>query len=71
MFFRWEPNISPKQISNDKCRKLILGGNSDPGEDAITTALRETHEELGLQDVDVWCALPEVGGKDGTVLSQI
>lgn len=40
------------------------GGKTDQGEDAITTALRETEEELGLprEMVDIWTKMSPVRG---------
>lgn len=44
------------------------GGRCDVGETAVETALRETVEEIGAEDVDVWTMMPSVPGRQKTDL---
>ena len=54
---RPEPGVllthRPEGLRAHPGQVAFLGGKLDPGEDAITAALREAHEELGINPSDV------------------
>ena len=41
------------ELKNHRGEVALPGGRNDPGEDSVTTALREAHEEVGLDPGDV------------------
>ncbi|MEO6042208.1 MAG: CoA pyrophosphatase [Croceibacterium sp.] len=54
---RHEPGVllthRPEGLRAHPGQVAFPGGKLDPGEDAITAALRETHEELGINTSDI------------------
>jgi 8-oxo-dGTP pyrophosphatase MutT (NUDIX family) len=45
--------VRSQTVANHKGQIAFPGGHQDPGEDLQTTALRETHEEVGIDPSDV------------------
>jgi len=54
---RAEPGVilthRPLEMRQHAGQVAFPGGKLDPGEDAVTAALRETHEELGISPSDI------------------
>lgn len=60
-------------MSHHAGQYALPGGLSEPGEDSITTALRETHEEIGVP-VDTWSVLGQLDDyvtARGTVITPV
>lgn len=58
------------QLRNHSGQISFPGGKCDEGETSVETAVRETHEEIGIEkdQITIWGTGPAVPGRDNSIL---